>query len=458
MNAALPGWIGGGRVERGLRRLGPTGRQGVVSVLDRLIVAGTNFLTLVIVGRAAGVEALGVFALAWTAILAVTALQEAFVHSPYTVHVNALPEGAARRCYGGAAATLQALTALVAALAAGLAALALHTSDPAPGTSAALGTGAALALVLAFPAAGLREFARRFLFARMETFAVIVLDATFSFLQLGGLLLLALTGTVTPAAALLIMAGSSLLPAVAWWTLKGRHLIARPGAEELRTAFWRHARFGRWLGAGQMADLAVTHGVTWLLAALVGTAATGLFAAANSLVLVVNPLILGLGSVLLPRAARARHERGGAEVGRIVWKVTALLTAAVALVTLVVVLAGPSLVALLYALDPSRTIVLTVLLLALANLAGAASFAIDNGLMVVERQDVNFAASIIGLVVTFALALLLVPVWGVVGMAASVLGGTLLNALFQFAAFSRLVAPPPGPFARIAAPFVRDRP
>ena len=63
-------------------------------------------------------------------------------------------------------------------------------------------------------------------------------------------------------------------------------------------------------------------------------------------------------------------------------------------------------------------------------------------MMVLDRQDINFAASAIGLVTTFALAVLLTPSLGVVGAAAGVLVGTLANSLYQIVMFTRLVGPP----------------
>ena len=447
MNPPRTGWLKlDAALDEGWARLGPTGRKGIVSIVDRLIVAGTNFLTLVIVGRAAGVDALGIFALAWTAMLAITALQEAFVHSPYTVRMGRWADERDRARYAGASFALQAL--LVGAVTAIILAIALGLTLAGGG----MGAGAAWALLPAVPAAALREFARRFLFARLDAVSVIVLDATFATLQLVGLGLLMWHEAVTPASALLVMAAASALPALIWmaWRLRGSGLVAAPAPGEVRTALAAHLRFGRWLGAGQMADLAVTHGVTWLLAALVGTTATGIFAACNSIVLAVNPLIFGLGSVLLPHASRKLHERGQAEVGRIVWKVTAVLFVAVGLASLPIAVLGAPVVALLYALEPSGAIVATVALLALANFIGATSFAIDNGLMVIERQDVNFAAAASGLVATLVLGLLLAPLYGVVGMAWGVLAGSTLTTLFQFAAFSRLVTPVPfGPIARL---------
>jgi len=418
------------------RLLGPTGLKSLVSVADRLIVAGTNFLTLVVVVRAAGVEALGVFILAWTVLLAVNALQEAMIHSPFTVFVARRRTAGERSRYAAAAATLQTGVATMVMVLVLVIALAMTVSG-----AGSLMSHAAWGLLIAIPGVSLREFARRFMFAKLAAAGVLMLDACVAALQLAGLVALWFAGLLSPGAALLVIAVATGLPALIWAACS-RAAFSRPKCRMIAVEAKRHLLFGRWIGGAQMADLAVTHGVAWLLAALAGTAATGIFAACNSIVLVINPLLHGIGSILLPRAALAYHQHGEGEVGRIVWKVTGLLTLTVGMVSLAVILGGKYVIATLYALESSEQVGLTIFLLALANFFGAASFAIDNGLMVLQRQNVNFIASLIGLITTVLVALLLIPSLGVVGTATGVLIGTLLGSLFQIVIFIRLVGLP----------------
>jgi len=95
-----------------------------------------------------------------------------------------------------------------------------------------------------------------------------------------------------------------------------------------------------------------------------------------------------------------------------------------------------------YSMEATDGIREVVILLALANFIGATSFAIDNGLMVANRPDVNFAASLTGFVVTFLIAIVLASNYGLVGIVSGVLIGTLISAAIQVVAFSRLVGRP----------------
>lgn len=417
--------------------LGATAFKSYLSIGDRFVVAGTNFLTLVILGRACGLEELGIFSLAWTVLLAVNAIQEAFVLTPFTVYAGKLKE-AARRRYAGTALAFQFTLAGLATLvtAAVVAIMSVFGADP-------LSIATASCLILAIPATSLREFARRYLFARLSAGQVFLLDSITALLQFCAIGTLWFHGALTPGLTLLCIAAATGVPALAWFAVN-RSRFSIPRRALIATEAGKHWRFGRWLCAGQISDLSMTHGIGWLVATMAGTAATGLFAACNSIVMAINPLVLGLGNILLPRAAWANHHESRDAVNRIIWKATAFLTLSVGLVTMAIALNGEFLVGLLYAFETLDGVQQIVLLLAIANFISAASFAFDNGLLVVNRPDVNLAASLVGLVITLVLATALTPHYGVAGTAVGILVGTLFNSLFQLVAFSRLVGTPAG--------------
>ena len=183
-------------------------------------------------------------------------------------------------------------------------------------------------------------------------------------------------------------------------------------------------------------------GVTWLIAALAGTAVAGIFAACNSIIMVINPLLLGIGNILSPRTSRASHDGGLREVSRIVWKTTAILVGAVGAICLLIALLGAPAITLIYAIEGIDNVQTIIVLLAAANFFAAAAFAVDNGLMVAERPDMNFYASLIGLVGTLCIGAALTPIYGVAGTALGVLIGTFFNSVFQLSAFSALVGKP----------------
>jgi O-antigen/teichoic acid export membrane protein len=129
-----------------------------------------------------------------------------------------------------------------------------------------------------------------------------------------------------------------------------------------------------------------------------------------------------------------------------------VLAMSVGLLCLAIALHGEYLIGAIYSFESLDGVQEIVLLLALANFFGVVSFAIDNGLMVINRPDVNFAASIVGLIVTLFLAIVLTPSFGVIGTAMGVMIGILSGSLYQVVAFIRLVGGPAGTFGTRAGP------
>lgn len=170
---------------------GATAGKSYVAVADRLVVSGASFLTMVIVGRAAGVSELGMFALAWSVLLVTNVVVEALVVTPFTVFVGEHDKQADRRAYGSVV-LVQALGLAGAAMAIVLAAGHVLADT----LSIERGASIMWALFVAIPMVVIREFARRFLFATLEAVRVFVLDLLVAALQLSTLIALTLTGRI----------------------------------------------------------------------------------------------------------------------------------------------------------------------------------------------------------------------------------------------------------------------
>jgi O-antigen/teichoic acid export membrane protein len=80
--------------------------------------------------------------------------------------------------------------------------------------------------------------------------------------------------------------------------------------------------------------------------------------------------------------------------------------------------------------------------LALALLVSSLSAAAEQGLRALNRAEVGFTANLLGLAVTLAATLWLLPSWGILGAAWGFLLGTVLNAAVRLFALVRLLAEP----------------
>lgn len=390
-----------------------------VALLDQAVVSGTNFLTTVLIGRWCGSSALGAYSLGFTIVVIGACIQDSLLTVPYTMLGKDLaPEDRRRRAgstlihylvFSGLLAVLIAITALVLLL--------FGQQTP------FLNVLAVLALVV--PGTLLRELIRRMAFAHLKMSMALLLDTGVALLQLSALLLLYLLGGLSPATAHLAIGGlCALVAGTALYCSRQWFAARRTGV----LADWKaHWGFGKWVAVSQ--SIGVVHGFVlyWLIAAALGSTATGDFTACMTLVLLTNPLILGIGNVLGPTAARAMATEGAQAVGRMIGKAMALVTSVLAAIALALFFLGAEILAWLYHIrKPELAPVISVL--AVAVLLGAVGIVAEHGVRALGKPDIALKTSFIGLVTTVVLATVLMQSYGILGAALGYLFGSLTSS------------------------------
>jgi O-antigen/teichoic acid export membrane protein len=406
-------------------------RRSVVALFDQCVVSGTRFATTLVVGRVCGPEELGIFSLAMMPVFLLALMQEALVATPFMVHLRRR-SGDARRRYVGSMIAMHAVLAATVFVTLAIAALVMPEFET-------LARWAPLAAVLSVvvPLTLLWEVARRYCFARLKMGHAALLDVTLAAIQLAGFALLAIIGRLTAVSALSVIAIGCGLVGLTWLILIRRQLAFR--FRNMRLHAVRHWRFGRWLFASQAMGL--LHGITpeWFLVVLMGTVATGTFAACHMLVLLPNPFIYGIGNLLVPRAAEAMNQGGPRKVAALVWPATLAMTALLATYAVVVALGGDVIVQLIFGGKYAGN-GLTVALLGLCPIAGAATATTSAGLIAIGRPQAVFQARIVGLVVTVLTMPIAIIAWGIPGAALVTALGNCTAALLQAYTFRALTA------------------
>lgn len=408
----------------------------MTALVDQGIVSATTFATSILLGRLAGEEALGVFALGVSVTVLASAVQDSLVTVPYTFYRRRVADPAAY-----AAGTL--LHALTLAAIAGLAALGLATLlEPASGRPWL--PPALRALAVAAPLCLLRDYARRLAFAHHRVGAATAMDGAASALLLAGIAGLAATGRLDGPTALIALGLGYGLPALVWLALDRQRFDLR-GARP-REALTGHWRFGRMDLTARAAGVFQGYAVYWILAFLRLPEATGVLAACHMIGGIVNPLVLGINNVYMPRVADARQD-GVEEVWRVVRKTTLLLAAVLVPATLLLGVFGGPVVALVYGAEFSGH-GLAVAILAVSVLVWAGEVTCVNGLRALDRPAAYAASSAVGLAVTVGAGLLLIRLAGtgaeavgpgVVAAAAAILLGVAAASVVQWTALVRLV-------------------
>ena len=429
--------MNGETVGNKVRRLltGPYGasaRQGVRTLADQAVVSGTRFAVTIVVGRIAGVEELGLYAIGFSIIMVVSVIQESLLMSPYTV-LGRREKPARRRRFAGSVFILSVGLGLIAT--AGLAAFGLIAAEM--GIAAAARLSATLAWVV--PCVLLQNFARKMSFAHLRIGSALALDLGVAVIQVAGLVALAWTAALSAETALATMGMASLLTGLAWLPLNGRDLTVRRG--RILPQLSANWRFGRWvLGTQQVATLG-TSIILWLVSALGGTAAAGIFAACSVVITAANPLSLGLGNLLEPKTAGAVATHRFDRLLGIVNVTTALMALTLGAYWVLLLVLGSDLIDWIFAnpvlRDQGHLVVVlgTVVLLRGINLSRSVA------LRALGSPHHNFIASVLNLAVTLLTAYPLIDVHGALGGGYAVLVGTMVGTIARFRFYASAVRP-----------------
>jgi O-antigen/teichoic acid export membrane protein len=397
-------------------------RQSVLATGDQALVSATGFLTVVLLGRHATPDQLGLYALASSVVLLIKSLQDSIVLAPYTVYCHR-HEPADLRSYAGSTLAQQLFICAVA-----VAGLGVFASVLASGTSAVEMAPVFWVVVVVVPALLIREFARQVAFAHLEMASAGILDVTVAVIQIGGLALLAGLGRLSAVSAYWIIGGACGVAAAGWMLPRRSRFSMRP--EHFVDHLRQNWVFGKWVLAGQFVGSMMLFVMPWLLALHHGTAATGLLAACASVVGVANMLLLGVSNALSPRAAEAYVEGGATELRHVLRQAAVLLGGALGVFAAALWLFGDVCARFLYSgRYPGAGAVIGVL--ALSALATSFGVVAGNGLWALERPAANLKADIVGVGVTLGAALYLVPRQGALGAAIAMLAGAVTGAVIR---------------------------
>jgi O-antigen/teichoic acid export membrane protein len=405
--------------------------KDTLAVIDQAVVSGTSFLTTVLIGRWCGAGQLGVYSLGFTLLVTWACVQESLIALPYTIHRHRpLPETQAE--YAGSALVHQGFLSALALITLAACGVVPSLEAAVPGLSAVI-----WALAGVVPFVLLREFGRRFAFAHLRMAEALVLDVAVAVVQLAGLAWLASTGTLSARTSYVPVGVACALTGAVWLYLARGNFAIR--WEQVRRTMQQNWSLGKWLFASQVTLLVQGYFIHWLLAWVVGSTATGVYAACMTVVLFSNPLILGISNALAPRTAQAFHEGGGTALRRVVFQTTLLLGMTMAWFCVVVLLFGEDILSLLYSGNQYEGHGHAVTILALAMLASALGMPASNGLAAVERPEVIFKIGLVAVGLSVFLGPWLVDSWGVVGAAYGFLAGNVAGSVGRWMAFSALI-------------------
>jgi O-antigen/teichoic acid export membrane protein len=295
-SVACCGWIGAAtRVRSGARAL--LGGTAVWALADQAVISLGNFLTNIILARHLAPAVYGVWWWVFNVILFLNSLHASLVSYPLTLRAAVEDEtylaGRARR-------SMSLTLFLSPMMAVGLVCV-----------SAATGRWSVLPFALAaLMTWQLQETLRRSMMARLRHRDALPGDFVSYWGQMAAVYVLARTGRLAPETAFIAVAATSALAAV----LQAMQLgIASATWRDstIREAAAESWRLGRWVLLTALVSAAVIHLIPWSLGAFHGTTEVAKFAAVATILNASNPIVMSVGSLIVPAVAAAAAKGGG---------------------------------------------------------------------------------------------------------------------------------------------------
>ena len=185
---------------------------------------------------------------------------------------------------------------------------------------------------------------------------------------------------------------------------------------------------GKWDCASEIVFTSQIHGMTWLLAVLLDRGSVGVYSACMTAIMVLNPFLLGVNSLLVPKTAKAFADEGISGMRTIVSRTTWLLGGLTTAFSVVAAIWGPAALEMLYYGQGFEIPALVVAALVFGVVAEVLGIGPENALWAMERHDFNFRVELVGGAATLLCSFLFIPSFGLPGAALSFLVGRAMTS------------------------------
>ncbi|MDA8563212.1 hypothetical protein N9L06_02045 [Mariniblastus sp.] len=285
------------------------------ALTGQALLSVTRFLTTISVGgrfapgdgSVSGMgspEQLGYYSSTFGILMLLIAVHEAFVTTPLTVFSQSDRSEERQKTLSGSMLTTSLLLIGVLIVCGGIYYAWLMTSQDFSQAAAAV----IVVMLLIAPLQLLREFSRRWLLANLEVRPSAILEFLIAVVFVSALALAVINEKMSATAVFGFIGCVNLLALVGCWAVY-RHRF-RFQAADIKTTVGRNFRYGRWVAGENVCSTITLYLCIWLLAGYVSEEASGVFFACFTVVLLANPFLLGVCSILAPRSAREFHENG----------------------------------------------------------------------------------------------------------------------------------------------------
>jgi O-antigen/teichoic acid export membrane protein len=372
--------------------------QAIWSIADQGVLSATRFLVLVLLGywSLSPKSEIGTYSNAFSLLLLFVTIQDSFLTTPLTVIAPRLSESRRKTYVGNTHLFSNVLSVSLIPIVLLLPFIPRISSDS-PNFGWVCGI-----LGITLPAHLLREFHRRWQFSQLQIHRATLIDVSFCALQILGFGLMIAAGKLTAASALAVVSFASICIAVAG-ILSPKDTAV--DAKSLRDDLNSNIVFGRWIAGANLAAVAQTYCGLWWLTYQVGTTTASLYSTCLSLVLLVNPFLLGITSLLAPKLAHAIAEGARSYVVAMTLKFILIVIIVLLSFTAGLWIFGDRLMVIAFGTEFSGQGA-NIVLLSLVMVGQGTSYVLSAGLRALHAKKLDFAAALAGTTVSIVVTLL----------------------------------------------------
>jgi O-antigen/teichoic acid export membrane protein len=254
---------------------------GVLLIVDQAVISFGNLAATIMLAKSLSAEDFGAYSLLFTSLLIVTGIANGVVSEPVRMFGVNL-EANSRNRYANSQVILRVATSIPVATVALLAGLGIGGGD----------RSVPFAFAVLCVSTLFQELARSFSAAERQWKRILLIDAITTFAKLLGIFALSIADSLTLMRALLVMAVACVLGAL-HRPLGGAVLELPPAATVAK--YWRQNwRYGKWLALESIVYTFSTQIYVFIVATFVGLKAVAGLAAAQSIVNLMNLLLIPL--------------------------------------------------------------------------------------------------------------------------------------------------------------------
>jgi O-antigen/teichoic acid export membrane protein len=406
---------------------GNMAQKGYLSVIDQVIVSGSNFFTGLILGRFVSPTEYGVFVLAWTTLMIALSLQNALVCMPMSV-IGAQKSETESATYWGSLLIVQVVLGIGICLIILVGSVILKNISTLSISYQSFLPLISTTILSCFFFLG-QEFFRRLLIIKLVLKDTLINDVVTHSIRVGGLLILLYAGTLNTVHSLLVISVSFVIgTAFGFYKLFNSIQISYARIRHDLLESWQ---FGKWVMAEMLPYTLSVQGYIYLTALFIGVQSTAALGASQNILNATNILILSFSNIMMPLAAKRFNTGGNKALTKLMTKVGILLAVPIVGFYLFTILFAEEILVFVYNQNYGGYGMLLIIC-SIYFIISYFNRILQIMLYAKKKPDIGFFAKMLSFVVMVVLAYPLIKYYGVYGAAV----GTVISQIIILAGLS----------------------